>query len=381
MQVKRYEAATIREALAAIKKDLGPDAVVLSTKKVKGASRSLVEVLAARDAQEALQASAGEGGTPQDWRRPLASVKAEMDELKTRLVDPGAVQLLRGDLAELQSTINAFFDVLGGRRSKEPHKAHLARLYNDLVGNGVSKAQACTLMERVRKEVAVGEDGDGEGGIRIVEKTIAESFPVLSGKRHRKRIKVFLGPTGVGKTTTLAKLAARYALTEKLNVGLVTTDTYRIAAAEQLKTYAKIIGIPLEVASEKKEFERSLARFTEKDLILVDTPGRGRRDETYLRHLKDMLTVPSPVETHLLLSLAASRENNLDAASRFGMFDCDAVILTKLDECIRPGVIYDLMTHIGKPVSYVTNGQNVPQDIEQASPGRLTKLVMGAQVH
>jgi flagellar biosynthesis protein FlhF len=369
-----------------IKKDLGPDAVVLSTKKIRGPVHPLIEVVAARDVRDVMEASAGGGvegveGTFANERDQLGSLKSEIEELKMLIAGAGAFNSVQGELAELKETINAFFDVLGMRRSNAPETGHLARIYYSLLGNGVSKARACTLMETVRKEYTADEIGDYGKSVRIVEDTIAQSFPVPAGKTRPKRIKVFIGPTGVGKTTTLAKLAARYALTEKISVGLITTDTYRIAATEQLKTYAKIIGVPLEVASEKEKFKKSLERFTGKDVILVDTAGKGRSDENYLKRLKDILDVGSPVEANLLLSLASSRENSMDAVSRFGMFDCDQIILTKLDECTRPGFIYDLIGQIGKPVSYVTNGQNVPQDIEKFSPGKLTKLVMGERAH
>lgn len=386
MQVKRYEAANIREALVMIKKDLGSDAVVLSTKKIKGPQQPLVEVIAARDVRDVLEPSAGGrfGGTEEtlsNHRDPFASLKAEIDELKILITDTRGINSVRGELAELKETINTFVDLLGMRRSKEQTNEYLSKIYYRLLGNGVSKARAYKLMEAVIREFAAGEIGDYGKSIKIVEEMIAKSFLSPAEKTLRKRVKVFVGPTGVGKTTTLAKLAAQYALTEKLSVGLITTDTYRIAAAEQLKTYARIIGIPFAVASDKDVFKKSLDRFAGKDIILVDTPGRSCRDENYLTRLKDILTAGVPLEANLLLSIASSPENSMDAAARFGIFDYDHIIFTKLDECTRHGLIYDLVSQIGKPVSYVTNGQNVPQDIEKVSPVKLTKLVMGEHLH
>jgi len=386
MQVKRYEAANIREALAMIKKDLGPDAIVLSTKKMKGAKHPGVEVFAARDIHDVTESSAagsfdGREEFLLDSGDPLTALRSEIGELKTLLTDARGVTALQGELAELKETIHTFFDVLGMRRSKEQTTGHLARIYYDLIGCGISKARAWKLMETVKKEFPAGGNGDYERSIRMVEDLMAKSIPLPAEKTPRKRVQVFVGPTGAGKTTTLAKLAARYALAEKLSVGLITTDTYRIAAAEQLKTYARIIGIPLAVATEKEAFQKALDGFSGKDIILIDTPGRSRRDEHSLRDLKDLLAVPVPREANLLLSLAASQENSMDAATRFGIFDYDHIIFTKLDECTRPGLLYDLVSQIGKPVSYVTNGQNVPQDIEKMNPVKLTKLAMGRGLH
>ncbi|MBI4632637.1 MAG: flagellar biosynthesis protein FlhF [Deltaproteobacteria bacterium] len=385
MQVKRFEATNIREALVMIKKDLGPDAVVLSTKKIKGPKNFLVEVIAARDVQDVVAPFGAVRFDERDevlsnHRDQLALFKAEMDELKTLIADTRGVISLRGELAELKETINAFFDVLGMGRSKEQTTGHLARIYYHLIGNGVSKARVCRLMGDIAQDFPAEEVGDYEKGIKIVEEMIAKSFPAPA-ERTQKRVKVFVGPTGVGKTTTLAKLAAQYAVTKKMNIGLITTDTYRIAAVEQLKTYARIIGIPFEVASEREIFKKSLDHFAGKDIILIDTPGRSSSDGNYLKKLKEMLTADVPIETNLLLSLTSSQENSMDAAVRFGIFDYDHVIFTKLDECTRPGLIYDLASQIGKPVSHVTNGQNVPRDIEKVSPVQLTKLVMGKSLH
>ena len=196
----------------------------------------------------------------------------------------------------------------------------------------------------------------------------------MEGKR--KGVIAFVGPTGVGKTTTLAKLAARYSMSERLRVGLISADTYRIAAADQLKTYAKIMGLPIKVVSEKEEFKEALSRFSDRDVVMVDTPGKSRKDQGYIEKLRDFLSVGVPVETNLLLSLTASRENMLEAASRFDTVDYDNIIFTKVDEATGLGSMYDVIDEVGKPVSYLTVGQNVPNDIEDANPGRIARLIM-----
>jgi flagellar biosynthesis protein FlhF len=197
----------------------------------------------------------------------------------------------------------------------------------------------------------------------------------LPGEVKGKRTLAFVGPTGVGKTTTIAKLAARYALAEKRSVGLITTDTYRIAAVEQLKVYGKIMGLPVEVAGDGVAFRDALKKFSDRETILIDTPGRSRKDGNHLLKLKGIIR-DAPVEMHLLLSPTASREHMLDAAERFGIMDYGSIIFTKIDECTRFGPIYDVVDQVGKPVSYLTNGQNVPQDIEVAEPGKIAKLIV-----
>jgi flagellar biosynthesis protein FlhF len=161
----------------------------------------------------------------------------------------------------------------------------------------------------------------------------------------------------------------------------VTADTYRIAAIEQLRTYAKIMNLPLEVASEKEEFAKALRTFQDRDIILVDTPGRSVGDEEHLRRLRDFLRPDVPVETNLLISLTASPENMIETASRFDRVGYDAMIFTKLDESNSYGLIYNVIDQIGKPVHYVTNGQKVPQDIDRLDPAKLARMVVRNSLH
>jgi flagellar biosynthesis protein FlhF len=244
-----------------------------------------------------------------------------------------------------------------------------SKLYYHLVANGVSRERAYKLVNTIDKIDSF------ENTFKLLEDKITKSIPVSSQKK-KKGVVAFVGPTGVGKTTTLAKLAAHYVMNDKLGIGLISADTYRIAAAEQLKTYAKIMGLPIKVVSEKEELKQALNRFSDKDLVLVDTPGKSRNDEDYMGKLSDLLNVGVSIETNLLLSLTSSRENMLDAASRFGMVSYDNIIFTKVDEATGCGSMYDVIDQVGKPVSYLTNGQNVPNDIENANPSRIAKLIM-----
>jgi len=185
----------------------------------------------------------------------------------------------------------------------------------------------------------------------------------------------------VGKTTTLAKLSAYCAVNEKKSVGLITTDTYRIAAVEQLKVYARIIGIPLEIATGREEFNKSLSRLADKEVIYVDTPGTSRNDMANLRKINETLKSETPLELNLLLSLTTSRECMMEVASRYQIFDYNHVILTRADECMRVGFLWEVLDRIAKPVSYITNGQNVPHDIEKASPQKIARMIIGKDLN
>jgi len=388
MQIKRYEVSNVQEAITKIKKELGPDAIVLSTKKIKGAGGSMLEVLAARELDLTEAGQDNRSDTPvRELEKDEGTSSADLaqvfskhfDELKRLLEDLKNDRDLRVEFAEVKDSINSFFDVLGLKQHKTG-QSQTDSIYYRLISKGISKEKAWGAVEKIKKELASGEIENAGAGLSAVENLIRQSLPTAFCDKGR-RVKVLIGPTGVGKTTTLAKLSAYHALTEKKSVGLITTDTYRIAAVEQLKIYARIIGIPLEIAPGNKDFKRSLSRFADKDMIFVDTPGTSRNDMVNLRKLQETLRSELPFESNLLISLTSSKECMMDVASRYKIFDYDHIILTKSDECMRIGFLWDILDRIAKPVSYITNGQNVPNDIEEANPQKVARLIVGSDLH
>jgi flagellar biosynthesis protein FlhF len=192
-----------------------------------------------------------------------------------------------------------------------------------------------------------------------------------------RRLVALVGPTGVGKTTTIAKLAGNFHLRERRRVGLITVDTYRIAAVEQLRTYADIIDLPMEVVSTPREMRQAVERFANLDLILMDTAGRSPRDEVKIQELKNMLAEAEADEVHLVLSSVNSLENLKKTAKQFADVGVTALVLTKLDEATGLGNLVPLLRSCRLPLSYVTNGQNVPDDIEAADRRQLTRSILG----
>ncbi len=195
------------------------------------------------------------------------------------------------------------------------------------------------IVDGVRQEGGSAEEDSYEDSVRRAREAILRSFPREAVSAEGKRVKALVGPTGVGKTTTLAKLAARFALEQKQKVGLITMDTYRIASVDQLQTYADIMKLPLLVAGDGEGFRESLRSFTDRDVILVDTPGRNPEDTEYLSELKRQFGESPDLEVSLLLTPAMNREGLQVTADRFRLLDYDSLILTKLDECQRFGVV------------------------------------------
>ncbi|MEM9660254.1 MAG: GTPase, partial [Planctomycetota bacterium] len=191
------------------------------------------------------------------------------------------------------------------------------------------------------------------------------------------RVVALVGPTGVGKTTTIAKLAANFRLRESKRVGLITVDTYRIAAVEQLRTYADIIDLPMEVVSTPREMREAVEQMRRFDLILMDTAGRSPRDDVKIHELRSILSEAAPHEIHLVLSAAAGARSLANAARQFAAAGVTSLLVTKLDEATGPGNLLTLSRTCKLPFSYLTDGQNVPDDIRIAEPNTLAQLILG----
>lgn len=201
--------------------------------------------------------------------------------------------------------------------------------------------------------------------------------PPIRTEPGRRRVVALVGPTGVGKTTTIAKLAANFRLRDGIRMGLVTVDTYRIAAVEQLRTYAEIIDLPMKVVTSPQDMRRALDELAGLDLILIDTAGRSPRDELKIQELKQMLGEADVDDVHLVMSLTASVRSIKMTCEQFKPIDPTALILTKLDEAAGMGSLLSVSREVSLPFSYLTTGQDVPEDIEPANASRIARLVLG----
>jgi len=234
------------------------------------------------------------------------------------------------------------------------------------------------LVECLREKLT--EVNDAEAAKRHLIEILAAELTVtgpIDASTQAGRIVALVGPTGVGKTTTIAKLAANYRLRENRRVGLITVDTYRIAAVEQLRTYADIIDLPMEVVSTPREMREAIQRLRHLDLVLMDTAGRSPRDEVRIRELKALLAEAKPDEVHLVLSAVGSATSMTATAERFATVGTSALLVTKLDEAMGLGSLLSVTRNCQLPISYLTNGQNVPDDIRVAQQQELARMILG----
>lgn len=262
----------------------------------------------------------------------------------------------------------------------------LFEMYLELVRQDLSEELADRIVNAVRRELG-GRAREDRAAVRsAVARHLAELVPAAdpvldrASPEGRPLTIALIGPTGVGKTTTLAKLAATFKLKRNRKVGLVTCDTYRIAAVDQLRTYAEIIGLPLEVALTPDQVRHAVGALNDCDVVLIDTAGRGSNDRDRLDELIECVSAADPHEVHLVLSSTASERVLLREAEAFAAVGADRIVLTKLDEAVSFGVLINVMQTVGKQLSFMTTGQEVPDHIEIGRPLRLAELVLGGRL-
>lgn len=253
----------------------------------------------------------------------------------------------------------------------------LERLAEELRAEEMGPAGIALLMEQIRP---AAEDGAGIEELRaLLAETLAGMVKCTGSLRIKKngpRIMAVVGPTGVGKTTTIAKLAAMHALNRRVSVAMITTDNFRVGAVEQLKTYAKIMDLPLEVVASAQELAKALATHADKDLILIDTAGRSPKDSERIEEMKGYLECHPGIEAYLCLS-ATTRSLELDEiVATFSKLPVTRLLFTKLDESKSFGCIVDAYLKHKLPLSYFSTGQKVPEDIEVATSRKLASMVV-----
>lgn len=265
------------------------------------------------------------------------------------------------------------------KRASAEIPAEMFQLYTQLIDADVDDELAKELIFRL-PQYDRANPADLQAAKATLTALVASEIhcgPAVTPNRNGRKVVALVGPTGVGKTTTIAKLAANFRLRDNIRMGLVTVDTYRIAAVEQLRTYAEIIDLPMKVVTSPPEMRRALDELAGLELVLIDTGGRSPRDELKIQELKSLLGEAEVDEVHLVLGLNASLRSLESAVELFRPVGVSSLLLSKLDEAPSLGTILSLSRKFPWPISYVTTGQDVPDDIEPAHPDRLARLILG----
>lgn len=427
MRVKTFEAGSMQDALDIVKKEMGEEAFILSTRTRRRPAalgkgeESVIEVTAAVDeAQTHVLAglpplATGNPSLTYGLRAPLSTPPAPRPTREPATpapppAPPMDLQPLRRELLEIKGAVAALKDndlrnasilkeldqmkaLLSRiqRQGMPPAQLHLPpsllELYGDLVANDVEPLIALRLCEYAQRALT-DQDGDGAAGAVDAERArlflrrvIADFIPVappIQLDPGKMRVAALVGPTGVGKTTTLAKLAAYAQLHLKQKVALITLDTYRMAAVDQLQQYAQILQVPMHVALTVEDMRSALRFYQDRALVLIDTPGHSPKDTETLGQLRGLLDELPEVETHLVLSATTKPRDLTEIAARYEPLHPTRLLFTKLDETSTFGPILSTLARVKRPLSYLGTGQEVPDALELATSRRVADLILPA---
>jgi flagellar biosynthesis protein FlhF len=357
MEVKKFQASTIQEAINLVKRDLGSDALILSTRRLtkqKGPASYTAQPVFEIDAMGGGRLSDSHGLNPSDVST-LDGLKAELRCIKEMIFPLSQPHHLKACFEANPEAVDLYARLIR-HGVAEPHAAKFLSTGQAFKEN--TQSDSNVFHERVLKEV-----------MEVIE--VVDPFEDKAGQI----IAAFVGPTGVGKTTTVAKLAADLSLKQKKRVGLISIDNYRIGAVEQLKTYAGILGVPCFPAFSSADLQAALTRLNAKDVILIDTAGQSHYDTARMKEMETLIGHDRSIKSHLLLSAASSEVEMHAAATKFGRLNIGSYIFTKTDETKARGIIINQLIRLKMPVSFVTTGQRVPEDIFKATKTGILRLV------
>lgn len=401
MQLEKITAPTMADAVKEVKRLLGDDAVILTTRMITTRrwmglrKRELVEVMAGKGVNV-------QSRRPRPPERPVVKTIPPAGPAayaaNSRLTPSGEAQqpgreLLSSPAAtsiamvSLVNEMNALKSMVSGLVSEVRHRntpavpEELFNFYTQLIESEVSEELATDIIRKIqqnaRPEQLANPQYVKDRMVEQIEKLIPMSGPIERKKPHGPHTVALIGPTGVGKTTTIAKLAANLKLREQKKVGLITIDTFRIAAIDQLRKYADLIGIVLTVVNSPEEMRAAVDSMTDCEYVLIDTAGRSPTDALKLNELGRFLEAARPDEVHLVLSTTCGQRSAELAMEKFNGVRVDKVIFTKVDEAAQLGMLLSVVRKLNKGLSYVTTGQDVPDDIEVGQARRIAKLILG----
>ena len=420
MRVKRYVVDSMPDALQRIRIELGKDAVILNTKEIKSGGflgmfgKKRIEVIAATDTTlsatkppvpsqiptqtfetiNPTSSARAQYSEPQTNHKTNIIVQPTYTEQRTELIpevveqppvelpvrDKGNDDLLIDEVRQVKELFLQFSAKESIMRSPEPFHLIQRRLLEQEIESSIVDS---LITRALAEQSSPGYQWSEEEAAKAIRRGLLEILHSDNQKALSKEIQIahFVGPTGVGKTTTIAKLAAEQVLKYNRKVGFITSDTYRIAAIEQLKTYATILNIPLEVVFSPQELVKTFKHFGDRDIIFMDTAGRNFRNEMYVSELNTLLKENGNSETYLVLSLTSKYRDMKAITENFSKFKIDKILYTKLDETDSYGSIVNIAHDFSLSCSYVTNGQNVPDDINEINENHIVDLIMGGIGH
>lgn len=375
MKAKTYLVRDMQEAVSKIKSDLGNNALIISQRKVKQKGLfgflkpELLEVIAAVESEKKVEEPNRKYKTSgQEEGIFVANVERICRELNQ-------MRDLLGQMAKNSETIN-----LSCSKEIELAYTELNGIRKKLQVQGVDETVITDILQKLLNNLSEAELHNENCISLAAEKELSlmmgKTEPLILRSDGKPKIIALIGPTGVGKTTTIAKLAANFALFEKKKVLLVTSDTYRIAAPEQLKTYGDIMSLSVRVVFNPQDFVKIVTDNQDKDLIILDTAGRNQKNVMHISEIKQYIDAVPDMETYLCVSMNTKKEDVEEILENFRRANIDKLIFTKIDETNTFGIALNVLFNTNRKVSYITNGQDVPDDIEVADTSKLARMLL-----
>lgn len=382
MKVKKFVAKSMADAMKKIRLELGGDAVILNSKEIETGgflgffTKKNIEIIAAIDTAPTVRRHTPTKQAQAKATPPIKLIPKEVNggrvnqaEKDEALVEE--VKALKNIVNGISSSINTQFD---------DYPEELKKIKQLLIDQDVLPTIRNEVMKKLLKKWYIQDrESFNDMEITLWTKdllTESVSWGEMGGFKFNKKFLNLVGPTGVGKTTTIAKIAAHCVLKHKKKVAFITTDTFRIAAIDQLKTYAKILNVPVEVVYSVEDFKQAKEKLASYDLVVIDSAGRNFLNQLYIDELKKVIDFNDEMETYLVLALTSKYRDMVTIYEQFSKININKVIFTKKDETYSRGAMINLVHEYNVGVSYITNGQSVPDDIAEGSANEIVNSIL-----
>lgn len=379
MHIKKYRAVSLKEATQIMKSELGSEALILGTKVVADENDNrlkLYEITAGVDKFEIAEETKAK-----ILKQNLSQNNSFLDEMKNM-----SAKIYQQNQNQKQKISEAYGVAPKVAKEIETPKAkpiaddRMKEIIKNLTEKEVQKSVVLSIMEQLKKYKNFLSKDNLENYVQTCLGSLILTKTLDLNVKKQNKVIALVGPTGVGKTTTIAKLALIAKIIHKLDVGLISIDTYRLGAIDQLKSFADVSHTDFLVAYEPGEMPALIKKFAKKDIIFIDTVGRNHKNDAQLKTNLDFLESVKIDETFLVLSATSSTRNLIEIAKKFKMFNYSAFILSKIDEAVVHGNIINLSAKTGNPIAFLTNGQTIPDDIISADKDYIANLILTGQL-